>query len=146
MGLPDEVTKHLGELTQRIVATAKAGDRRKVEQLIATDPSVAALGRFVVTLDPRDIGTFRTPSLRNVALTAPYMHDGSVATLSEAVDEELYRRGRILRYPIPLTVSERRDLLAFLTSLTSPNAIALSPIPGRPDGGPRSQRTSRLSQ
>jgi cytochrome c peroxidase len=146
MGLPEEVSKHLGELTQRIVATAKAGDRRKVEQLIATDPSVAALGRFVVTLDPRDIGTFRTPSLRNVALTGPYMHDGSVATLSEAVDEELYRRGRILRYPIPLTVSERRDLVAFLGSLTSPNALPAAATPGTPHGGLHPLRTGRLSR
>lgn len=122
MGLPEAVTKNLGQLTQRIAVTVNTGEHRKLEELIATDPNVAALGRFVVTLNPRDIGTFRTPSLRNVALTAPYMHDGSIATLSEAVDEELYRRGRVLEYPIPLTVSERRDLVAFLDSLTSPNA------------------------
>jgi cytochrome c peroxidase len=124
LGLPETVTKVLGQLTERIADTAKSSAHRKLEQLIATDPSVAALGRFVVTLNPRDIGMFRTPSLRNVAHTAPYMHDGSVATLSQAVDEELYRRGRVLNYPIPLTVSERYDLIAFLDSLTSPNALA----------------------
>jgi cytochrome c peroxidase len=123
MGLPDVATKNLGRIALEIAETAKAGDHSKLEHLIATDPNVAALGRFVVTLNPRDIGTFRTPSLRNVALTAPYMHDGSVATLSQAVDEELYRRGRILKYPIPLTVNERRDLVAFLNSLTSPTAL-----------------------
>lgn len=121
IGLPGSVTRDLGQLTQHIVKTANAGDRRMLEQLIATNASVAALGRFVVTLNPRDIGTFSTPSLRNVALTAPYMHDGSVATLSQAIDEELYRRGRVLKVPIPLTVTERHDLMAFLDSLTSPN-------------------------
>ena len=42
-------------------------------------------GRFDVTRDPDDLGAFKTPSLRNVALTAPYMHDGSIKTLREAV-------------------------------------------------------------
>ncbi|HZT02530.1 MAG TPA: cytochrome c peroxidase [Steroidobacteraceae bacterium] len=123
MGLSEGVTKSLGQLTREISESTKAGNHRKIEHLIATDPNVAALGRFVVTLNPRDIGTFRTPSLRNVSLTAPYMHDGSIATLSQAVDEELYRRGRVLKYPIPLTVNERHDLVAFLDSLTSPSAL-----------------------
>ena len=123
MGLSEGVTKSLGQLTREISESTKAGDHRKIEHLIATDPNVAALGRFVVTLNPRDIGAFRTPSLRNVSLTAPYMHDGSIATLSQAVDEELYRRGRVLKYPIPLTVNERHDLVAFLDSLTSPSAL-----------------------
>lgn len=126
MGLPETVTQNLGQLTRRIAETAKASDHHRLEQLIATDPNVAALGRFVVTLNPRDIGTFKTPSLRNVALTSPYMHDGSIATLSQAVDQELYRRGRTLEYPIPLTVTERHDLIAFLGALTSPNALAFN--------------------
>ncbi len=54
-----------------------------------------AFHAFVVTLSPADIGKFRTPSLRNVALTAPYMHDGSVATLEEAIELEAnYREPR----------------------------------------------------
>ena len=43
-------------------------------------------GRFAVTHDQRDMGAFRTPILRDVALTAPYMHDGSLKTLSDVVD------------------------------------------------------------
>jgi cytochrome c peroxidase len=67
-------------------------------------------------------GQFLTPSLRNVALTAPYMHDGSVATLEEVLD--LYARGQASdaqrpgRPPVPLSADDRRDLIAFLESLT----------------------------
>lgn len=86
---------------------------------VASREDVAALGRFVVTLRPEDIGRFRTPSLRNVALTAPYMHDGSVPTLREAVERELYyRAGRDARLGT-LTPRERADLVAFLEALTS---------------------------
>jgi len=78
-----------------------------------TDP-----GRALVTGKWADIGKFKTPSLRNVALTAPYMHDGSVATLEQAVDLELYARGGALNYPIALTADERRDIVEFLKALT----------------------------
>jgi cytochrome c peroxidase len=86
---------------------------------VASREDVAALGRFVVTLRPEDIGRFRTPSLRNVALTAPYMHDGSVPTLREAVERELYyRAGNDARLGT-LTPRERADLVDFLEALTS---------------------------
>ncbi len=87
--------------------------------LVSGDPDVAALGRFVVTLNPNDIGSFRTPSLRNVALTAPYMHDGSITALPEAIEWELYVRGGQLGQPIDLSPADRSDLLAFLKTLTS---------------------------
>jgi cytochrome c peroxidase len=68
-------------------------------------------------------GRFLTPSLRNVALTAPYMHDGSLKTLEEVVD--FHNRGGIpsprrdpLMKPLNLTVGERKALVAFLESLT----------------------------
>jgi cytochrome c peroxidase len=86
---------------------------------VASREEVAALGRFVVTLRPEDIGRFRTPNLRNVALTAPYMHDGSVPTLREAVERELYyRAGNDARLGT-LTPRERADLVDFLEALTS---------------------------
>jgi cytochrome c peroxidase len=82
------------------------------------------LGRYEVTRDPADWGAFKTPSLRNVALTAPYMHDGSLATLDEVV--AFYDRGGT---PNPnlstgiqrlfLTRQERADLVALLRALTS---------------------------
>lgn len=89
------------------------------DRSIISDPEVAALGRFAVTLKPLDIGRFRTPTLRNVALTAPYMHDGSVATLGEAVEREVYYRGLESGRPLILTPREKADLVAFLEALTS---------------------------
>jgi cytochrome c peroxidase len=119
--LPAEVAAKLKTLTEKVIS-AKAQDPAQLERLIATDRNVAALGRFIVTLDPVDIGHFKTPSLRNVALTAPYMHDGSVSTLEEAVEFELYGHSSSLAYPIALSSSEKADLIAFLRALTSPLA------------------------
>ena len=59
-------------------------------RLISQDPDVAARGHFAVALNPPDIEQFKTPSLCQVAASAPYMHDDSVATLREAVQLELY--------------------------------------------------------
>lgn len=82
------------------------------------DPRIAALGRYVVTRVPEDIGKFRTPSLRNVAITGPYFHDGSVDTLDAAVDLELYYRRQSDGTPVVLSRAERNDLIEFLTALT----------------------------
>ena len=111
----DGLIPKLAALTQRLAA---ASDQER-SRLVTTDPAVAALGHFVVTLDPKDIGRFKTPSLRNVALTAPYMHDGSIATLDAAVLNEIYYRGRAMGRPLIVTASEREDIVAFLRALTS---------------------------
>ncbi|MBM4393978.1 MAG: di-heme enzyme [Deltaproteobacteria bacterium] len=81
--------------------------------------------------EPEDMGKFRVPTLRNVALTAPYMHDGSVATLDEVIEN--YNRGGTLRetgdgatnpyksalvHELALTEQDKADLKAFLESLT----------------------------
>jgi cytochrome c peroxidase len=116
-GVPAKASADLPTLAQRVVAARSAGDNPDLDELIATDANIAALGRFLVTLDPSDIGKFKTPSLRNVAETAPYMHDGGVATLEEAVELELYSRGAVT-YPIILTRSEKADLIEFLKSLS----------------------------
>lgn len=93
------------------------------------------------TGDPADMGRFRTPSLRNVTLTAPYMHDGSIATLDAVIDHYAAGgrtihagpdRGRGAASPLrsPLIVgfrvtrAERDDLIAFLESLTDRGFIA----------------------
>lgn len=89
------------------------------------DTGVARTGGIGAhTGNAREAGAFRTPSLRNVALTAPYMHDGSMATLDEVIRH--YERGGRRRGPhtssllagFRLTPQERRDLVAFLESLT----------------------------
>lgn len=81
------------------------------------------VGRYEITLDPADRWAYKTPSLRNVALTAPYMHDGSLATLEAVV--EFYDRGGIanpgkslLLAPLGLGAGERQALVAFLKALT----------------------------
>lgn len=119
VGLP-HIAFSLAILTTRVVAVRTAGAR--IDATILSDPDIAELGRFVVTLDPADIGKFRTPSLRNVALTAPYMHDGSVPTLEEAVERELYVHTDQSGRPLILTPQEKADLVTFLKSLTSPVA------------------------
>jgi cytochrome c peroxidase len=82
------------------------------------------VGRYKVTNEEKDKGAFKTPSLFDISKSAPYFHDGSVATLEEAVD--LMLRGGLdnqwldeanLRPAIELTTEERDDLLAFLRAL-----------------------------
>ncbi len=111
----DRIGQKLASVASRVAGLSKDG----AESLAILDPDVAALGRFLVTRNPADIGKFRTPTLRNVALTAPYMHDGSLASLEEAIDWELYQRVQPHGRPIILTPGERADLLVFLRSLTS---------------------------
>ena len=81
------------------------------------------VGRSAVTLTPIDYGAFRTPSLRNVAVTGPYMHDGSLRTLDEVI--AFYNAGgrpnpnqSPLLQPLGLTIQEKDGLVAFLYSLT----------------------------
>ncbi len=79
-----------------------------------------------VTHRRRDTGRFRTPTLRNIALTAPYMHDGSIGTLESVIDHYAAggRAGANNRYKSPLlhgfsiTAAEKQDLIEFLGSLT----------------------------
>jgi cytochrome c peroxidase len=79
-------------------------------------------GRFAVTHEENDRGAFKTPGLFNVALHAPYMHDGSLSTLEAVID--YYERGgnekkgkSPFMLEIGLTTNEKQDLLAFLKSL-----------------------------
>lgn len=114
-----KVANQLPALTQRLVALRRDGP---LGRGVLGDPDIAELGRFAVTLDPRDLAAFKTPSLRNVAITAPYMHDGSVATLAEAVDLEIYGRGARDDRPLIATPREREELVAFLEALTADGA------------------------
>lgn len=116
--IPESALAQLGDLTEKVSAMRARGDIDALNALVAIDRDVAALGRFVVTLAPKDIGVFKTPSLRNVALLGPYMHDGSIALLPQAIDVELYSRTE-QNYPLVLTEDERADLLQFLEALTS---------------------------
>jgi cytochrome c peroxidase len=108
-----------------LLRTVVATPRSQLGELISSQSDVGALGRFVVTQKPGDTGRFRTPSLRNVAITAPYFHDGSAATLAAVVEREVYNRGAGAERPIILTPTERDYVVAFLESLTSARYAAL---------------------
>ena len=94
------------------------------------------LGRMAVTQNAADRGKFKTPSLRNIARTAPYMHDGRFATLEEVVEH--YSSGvrhtatldpNLAKHPaegIQLTAQEKADLAAFLKTLTDENFTGAS--------------------
>lgn len=84
-------------------------------------------GRYLITHNPADIGKMKVPGLRNVAMTAPYMHDGSFKTLRQVIDyydnphatmPDGINRDSILSQPLHLTEQDKQDLEAFLHSLT----------------------------
>lgn len=109
----ERIADRLPELTKRI----RAQNGEALDHIVLNDPDLAELGRFLVTGDPKDIAKFKTPSLRNVSRTAPYMHDGSIATLEETLERELYYRSFQNGKPIILDREEKSALLEFLRTL-----------------------------
>ena len=103
--------------------SAKAGNKNEIDKLaLETDDS--ELGRFLVTRKREDIGAFKTPFLRDVLLTGPYMHDGSLETLWDVV--EFFNKGGERNpfldaemKPLGLSETEVDDLVNFLSALTS---------------------------
>ncbi len=99
------------------------------------------LGRFNVSKDDIDKGAFKTPGLRSVSQTAPYMHDGSKATLKDVA--EFYNRGGDVAEnrsafitPLELNDQEVLDLVAFLKALDGePFKVAIPELPGMTDAG-----------
>jgi cytochrome c peroxidase len=90
---------------------------------IGMDRSKPDLGRYVVSRREEDKGAFKTPTLREVEHTAPYMHDGSIRTLEEVVEH--YDKGGIKNpylaekiKPLHLTAQEKKDLVAFMKALS----------------------------
>jgi cytochrome c peroxidase len=101
-------------------------------------PAKPDLGRYMVTNDPKDKGAFKTPTIRDVALRPPYMHNGSEKTLEDVV--ELYDKGgRIgdpnldpLIVPLRLTKAEKKALVEFMKKAmtsTNPEVANVKPIP-----------------
>jgi len=90
---------------------------------IGIDTSVADSGRLLVTKLPADLGKFKTPTLRNIKFTEPYMHDGNIASLEHVV---MHYNSELVSHPLadpdlePLGLNETEilDLVAFLESLT----------------------------
>ncbi len=89
---------------------------------IGWDTNTVDLGRYMVTKNPEDIGAFKTPTLREIARSAPYMHDGRFTSLEDVV--KFYNQGGIKNphqdntiIPLELTEQEQQDVVALLKSL-----------------------------
>ena len=118
------------DLARKAAGMVRGGDLKQVDEL-AIQTHFSELGRFLVTKQANDIGAFKTPGLRNVAVTAPYMHDGSLATLWDVMDH--YNKGGV---PNPnldggmqrlgLTEAEIDDMVAFMQALTSARFAGLA--------------------
>lgn len=119
----------------QFVKFKKAG--ANVDVTVLTRENMSELGRFAVTENVTEVGAFKTSTLRNIAVTQPYMHDGSLKTLKDVVD--LYNnsgRGQDsdplsgflsggIR-PLNLTDEQKADLVEFLKALTSPEYQSLA--------------------
>ncbi|MEO5703064.1 MAG: cytochrome c peroxidase [Gammaproteobacteria bacterium] len=122
-----KVEPRMYEIINTFRAAVAAG--KQVDELVLKEGDVSELGRVLVTITPTEldtkaIGRFKTPTLRNIDLTAPYMHDGSLATLEDVIN--LYNQGNVknprldpLFKPLNLTDIEKADLVAFMKALTS---------------------------
>jgi cytochrome c peroxidase len=108
----------------------------EVDKKVLADKRTSELGRFAVNREFEGLGAFKTPTLRNTAVTAPYMHDGSLKTLKEVVDH--YNNGGVTKKdapvndflssgirPLDLTDKEVDDLVSFMEALTSPEFASL---------------------
>ena len=89
---------------------------------IGWDGETVDVGRYHVTHDPKDLAAFKTPTLREISRTAPYMHDGRFVTLKQVVDH--YNQGGVKNpfldnqiIPLNLTEAEKQDLVEMLRSL-----------------------------
>ncbi len=111
--------------------------KTEVDEKVLTDTRTSELGRLAVTRDFDDVGSFKTPTLRNIAVTAPYMHDGSLKTLNDVLVH--YNNGGVTEEgdpvndflssgirPLNLTDQQLADLEAFMQSLTSPEFANLA--------------------
>ena len=128
------IRNNVNETAQQFLNSKQQG--ANVDRAVLTAENTSELGRFAVTEDVTNIGAFKTSTLRNIDLTAPYMHDGSLETLEDVVD--FYNNGGRLKKtdpvddfqsggirPLDLTDRQKKDLVRFMKALTSPNALSL---------------------
>ena len=114
--------QNFAELARKALGILKTGDTKQIDEL-ALQTTYSELGRFLVTKNPADIGAFKSETLRNIGVTAPYMHDGSMVTLWDVVDH--YNKGGVPNpyldggmQRLALSEAEIDDLVAFLFTLT----------------------------
>lgn len=108
--------------------TARGDDKNHALNLLSHAAGFSELGRFLVTKQAKDTGAFKTPSLRDVELTAPYMHNAAEKTLLDVV--RFYNRGGEKNAyldrrmsPLKLTEAEMSDIIEFLRTLTSDDVL-----------------------
>jgi len=120
----------VGEIAGEFIKAKNAG--ADVDNTVLSDPDASELGRFAVSEDISTVGAFKTATLRNIELTAPYMHDGSQKTLEDMVS--FYNNGGRVNAddpfspflsggirPLNLSEQQKSDLVEFLKALTSPS-------------------------
>ena len=120
----------VGEIAGEFIKAKNAG--ADVDKTVLSDPDASELGRFAVSEDINTVGAFKTATLRNIELTAPYMHDGSQKTLEDMVN--FYNNGGRVNAddpfspflsggirPLNLSEQQKSDLVEFLKALTSPS-------------------------
>jgi cytochrome c peroxidase len=125
-----QMPKNLDELAVAVEDVKKRG----TDIAVLSNEKTSSLGRYAVTRDLTDIGAFKTPTLRNIALTAPYLHDGSLKTLEEVI--QFYNNGGREKEtdpvpellsggirPLNLSKEQEADLVEFLKALTSPEFV-----------------------
>ncbi|QQS45826.1 MAG: cytochrome-c peroxidase [Acidobacteriota bacterium] len=110
-------------LARRAAAAAVSDNAKELIDRLGREPGGQELGRILISYQLFDLGAYRTPSLRNVGITAPYFHDGSAKTLADVV--RFYNNGGGMNinieaelHPLGLSEGEQRDLVGFLESLT----------------------------
>lgn len=128
----DVIDKDVKEMANHFSKAKKKG--LNVDIAVLSNQNTSELGRFVVTDAYSDMGSFKTPTLRNINETAPYMHDGSLHTLEDVIEH--YNNGGSLEKgapinaflsggirPLNLSDQQKDDLVAFLKALTSPEYL-----------------------
>jgi cytochrome c peroxidase len=138
VGINDMQSEVPGLAREFVKARATASE---VDAKVLSDRRSSELGRFAISRTFDDLGSFKTPTLRNVAVTAPYMHDGSLATLRDVVVH--YNNGGVTveGNPVndflsggirPLNLEDQQidDLVAFMEALTSPEFADLAGASG----------------
>ena len=125
----ERINKDAKELANAFAKAKK--NAAEVDVAVLTNKNTSELGRFAVSTQSRDMGSFKTPTLRNIAKTAPYMHDGSLESLLDVV--KFYNNGGRVNEsdptfdfqsggirPLDLSDEQMDDLVAFMEALTSP--------------------------
>jgi cytochrome c peroxidase len=126
--IQDEIPELAGEFLRADMTLSE------VDVEVLTDARTSELGRFAISHGFDDIGSFKTPTLRNVAVTAPYMHDGSIETLEDVMIH--YLNGGVTEAgdpvndflsggirPLDIEVEQIEDVVAFMEALTSPEFV-----------------------